>query len=124
MKVALAAVLVIACFCGRALAADILTEADAGVVRAVAAGETIALRLPENPSTGYVWAIEVDPPSAAAVVADYWTARSGLIGAPGTREFTLAVKRAGPFSIRVKNRRPWEGDASATQRLIFRFDAR
>lgn len=110
-------------------AATVLTEADASSPRVVAVGETIELRLIENPSTGYTWSVALDPPDAAAVVADRWTPAGGsaaqpMPGSPGTRDLTIAIKRPGPFAIRAKNWRAWEGDASVTQRLEFRLNAR
>jgi predicted secreted protein len=115
--------------CAQGFAVTVLTEADANAPRVVAVGETIELRLIENPSTGYAWSVTVDPPAAAAVVADRWTPAGGsgaqpMPGAPGTRDLTIAIKRPGPLGIRAKNWRAWEGDASVTRRLEFRLDAR
>jgi inhibitor of cysteine peptidase len=107
-----------------ARAGAILTEADAGMARAAAVGETIELRLKENPSTGYVWSVAVDPPGAASILSRHRAAKSSLVGAPGTREIALTIRRAGPLTIRATNGRPWEGAASAAQRLEFRIEAR
>jgi predicted secreted protein len=110
-------------------AATVLTEADANSPRVVAVGETINLRLIENPSTGYTWAVSLDPPAAAEVVADRWTPEVGsgarpMPGSPGTRDLTIAITRPGRLLIRAKNWRAWEGEASVTQRLDFQLEAR
>jgi predicted secreted protein len=124
--------LALLCLCACAapgFAATVLTEADANAPRVVAVGETIELRLIENPSTGYSWSVALDPPAAAAIVATRWTPAGGsgaqpMPGASGTRDLTIAIKRPGRFAIRAKNWRVWDGDASVTKRLEFRFDAR
>jgi predicted secreted protein len=125
----LAALLCLCAFVAPGFAATVLTEADADAPRVIAVGETIELRLIENPSTGYTWSVTLDPSTAAAVVADRWTPAGGsgaqpMPGASGTRDLTIAIKRPGPLAIRAKNWRAWEGDASVTQRLEFRLDAR
>ena len=106
------------------LAAPLLTEADAAAPLGIHAGGTLDLRLSENPSTGYVWSVEFDPPDAAAIIADHWTATSDRIGAPGTRDFSIKIKQTGDLLIRAKIWRAWEGEASVTKRLEFRVEAR
>lgn len=125
----LAALLCLCAFASPGFAATVLTEADANAPRVVAVGETIELRLIENPSTGYTWSVALDPPAAASVVADRWTPAGGsasqrMPGASGTRDLTIAIKQPGLLAIHAKNWRAWEGDASVTQRLEFRLDAR
>jgi inhibitor of cysteine peptidase len=109
--------------CGHAAAAP-LTQADSGKTRAVARGAPVELVLPENPSTGYVWSFDIDPPSAAAIVSDHWTATSRLMGAPGTHVWSLKINQPGLLTIRAREGRPWEGEAAAVRRLEFRLDAR
>jgi predicted secreted protein len=128
-KQVLAALLCLCVSAAPSLAATVLTEADASSPRVVAVGETINLRLIENPSTGYTWAVIVVPPSAAAVIADRSAAAGGsgaqpMPDSPGTRDLKIAITRPGPLAIRAKNWRAWEGKTSVTQRLEFRLDAR
>jgi inhibitor of cysteine peptidase len=106
------------------LAATLLTEADATAPRLIHAGETIDLRLSENPSTGYIWSLAFDPPDSATILADPFTATGDRIGAPGTRDWSIAIRRSGAIVIHAKNWRPWEGEASVTKRLEFRIEAR
>jgi hypothetical protein len=49
---------------------------------------------------------------------------SDRIGAPGTRDLSIAIKQTGNLVIRVKNWRSWEGEASVTKRLEFSVEAR
>ena len=107
-----------------ARAATVLTEADAKAPIAVRVGETVDLRLSENPSTGYVWSVAFDPPDAAALTGSQWTAKGGAMGAPGVRDLSIAIRQAGKLVIRAQNARPWEGEASVTQKLDFRLEAR
>jgi inhibitor of cysteine peptidase len=107
-----------------ARAATILTEADTKAPVAVRVGETVDLRLSENPSTGYVWSVAFDPPDAAAVTGSQWMTMDDAIGASGIRYLGIAIRRAGKLVIHAKNWRSWEGEASVTKRLEFRLEAR
>jgi inhibitor of cysteine peptidase len=117
------------CVAGMALAqnsraATVLTEVEAKAPQIVHVGETIELRLNENPSTGYAWNVTFDPPDAVAVVYNHWKAGGGAIGASGTRDLSIEIKQAGKLVIRAKNWRSWEGEPSVTQKLEFQIEAR
>jgi predicted secreted protein len=117
------------CVAGMALAqngwaATVLTEGDAKAPQIVRVGETIELRLSENPSTGYAWNVTFDPPDAVAVVYNHWKSSGGAIGAPGTRDLSIEIKQAGKLVIRAKSLRSWEGESSVTKSLEFQIEAR
>jgi predicted secreted protein len=106
-----------------------LTEADAGKTTTVQVGEIVDLNLVENPSTGYVWSLEVEPADAAAIVSSDWSRADagapGLrVGAPGIRTFNLAVKKTGNMTLRAKLWRSWEGEKSVIQLQEFRLQTR
>lgn len=96
-----------------------LTEADADTIRIVHLGDSVELLLPENPSTGYLWSIDIAPPEAAAVAASHWSAAGAGVGAAGTREFVITIKEHGKMTLRAKLWREWQGEGSVTQRREF-----
>jgi inhibitor of cysteine peptidase len=101
------------------MASSLLTEADTDTIRVVQLGESVELRLPENPSTGYRWSIDIAPPEAAAVTASHWSPAGAGVGAAGTREFLITIKEAGKVTLRAKLWREWQGEGSVIQRREF-----
>ncbi len=79
-------------------------------------GDTIVLRLAENPTTGFLWAYDsVNGP--LDIVGDYYAKPdSGEslagIGASTFRLFKLRVTGPETATVRLKRYRDWEGDAS------------
>ena len=78
----------------------------------VAARTPFALVLDENPTTGYRWALDVDP--GLRMISSDYTPRSGAgIGGGGKRQFVLVADAPGQFHAHAKLWRHWLGDASA-----------
>jgi C1A family cysteine protease/predicted secreted protein len=78
---------------------------------AVRAGQTLAIILPGNPSTGYSWNVEVAERSTLAQVADVEThyVSKGL-GVPARYVVRLNALQTGQTSFRLIYRRPWLAD--------------
>ena len=95
-----------------------LTGADDGKTVDLGAGDDLVLRLKENPTTGYQWALE---PGSDAVLApqasDYVGGAGPALGGGGERVFTFKAQQAGSATIRLKLWRAWEGDKSVTERF-------
>jgi inhibitor of cysteine peptidase len=88
-----------------------LTEADAGSTVQLQVGDSLAVRLEGNPSTGYIW--EVAPQSLTVLeqVGDAEFDASGdQPGAPGTLTLRFKAVSAGEQPLRLVYRRPWEAD--------------
>ena len=97
-----------------------LTEADAGVTRALKVDQEVLLNLEETPSTGYRWFLEAEPSAAVENLGIQWnTPDAGGVGAAGRRVFHLRVLTPGEIQLRLKLWRQWQGDASVTRRLEF-----
>lgn len=95
-----------------------LTRIDSGKVVETHAGDTLVVRLDENPTTGYRWALE--PLNADAVVlhsVEYLRASGAAVGGGGERRFTFNAQRAGTATVQLKLWRAWEGDASIVERF-------
>lgn len=87
----------------------ILTVQDSGKFVRVGRGETLTLRLAENPTTGYRWA--VDSGGGLEQVNDR-NEGGGGIGAGGVRVLEFRARRAGQHDLRLKHWREWEGEKS------------
>jgi inhibitor of cysteine peptidase len=102
------------------MAETVLTEADSGGSAVVRRGDRLVVRLPENPTTGYLWA--VDQPHAGLALADSrFTAGGAAPGAAGVREIVFSADRAGEGEVGLKEWREWEGDGSVTRRFSARI---
>jgi predicted secreted protein len=94
----------------------ILTRADHNRSAEIRVGERLVVRLPENPSTGYTWAVEENDRRLLALDGtDYAAPTEGFVGARGQRSFTFTARQPGEVALKFKYWRFWEGDASATE---------
>jgi inhibitor of cysteine peptidase len=88
------------------------TEADSGSTVTAAVGDSITIRLSENPSTGYSWQLRLSTGLSLRVDdLEQPTASPGRVGAPGTRAFTLEVTGAGTQVAEAVYQRSWESAA-------------
>jgi len=90
-----------------------LTEADAGSTVEVSSGDTLAVTLEGNPSTGYIW--EVAPGSLTVleqVGEAEFDASADLPGAPGKLTLRFKAVAAGEQPLRLVYHRPWETDVA------------
>lgn len=95
-----------------------LTQADNGKSVTMGLGEKIVLRLNENPTTGFQWALEQGNDEIVELVeSDYIQAPSPGVGAGGQHIWTFKAKKSGSARIALKLWRAWEGDKSITERF-------
>jgi inhibitor of cysteine peptidase len=99
-----------------------LTRADSGKVVETRAGDTLVVRLGENPTTGYQWAIEtLNADEVVLQNVEYLRAGGAAVGGGGERRFTFKAQRAGTATVQLKLWRVWEGDASIVERFSVMF---
>jgi predicted secreted protein len=114
---------------------------DAGHLLRPRVEDEIHIRLPEMPSTGYVWTLPEDlvaehrngGESGPAVqpylqlIADTFTPTtapsSGVIGAGGWRHLALRITRPGRFSLQLGKRRRWQRSAAPVEVFSVDLDA-
>jgi len=119
MIAALTAVAVVGCSSANAASGPLkLTDSDNGKAFTVAVGDTIAVVIPGNPTTGYWWAAALGEKDAALLAQqgepEYAQgSNSSLIGAGGTFTFTFKASAAGQASLKLVYARPWESGAPA-----------
>jgi inhibitor of cysteine peptidase len=97
--------------------ASILTSADNGRTIELHVGDEAALRLPENPSTGYRWAVDVADPNLVRIEERGYLATSERIGAAGEAQWLIKAKAPGATTIKLKRWRQWEGERSVVERF-------
>lgn len=101
---------------------------DSGKTLAVQSGDTLRVELPENPTTGFRWAIEgamdaaTDAVSGLSLIGDdYKMASGGMMGGGGTRILTFAAP-SGASTLSLKLWQEWEGEKSVRERFALHLD--
>ena len=102
-----------------------LTQADQGKSITLQPGQTLVVKLPENPTTGFRWAIaRNDEETLALRDSDYAPAAGVGVGGGGQRTFTFVARKPGSVILQFKNWREWEGDSFITERFGVTIDVR
>jgi inhibitor of cysteine peptidase len=106
-----------------------LTQADDGRAIDLVVGAVVRIELPENPTTGYRWALgEIDDAVVALRGEHYRGPKAGdgdgdsdgsgdLAGGGGLRVVELAAVGAGLTSVAAQLRRAWEPPDAAIARF-------
>lgn len=95
-----------------------LTQADNGKTVDVPQGDAITILLPENPTTGFRWAIAQTNNQVVTIDGDDYTVAAGSgIGGGGTRSLVLKALQPGTVFFQLKLWREWEGDSSIRDRF-------
>lgn len=94
-----------------------LTENDSGRCVSLRVNDTLRILLPENPTTGYRW--ELDLPTDGALMLESAARQdpSTVPGATIAHAFSLRAARPGNAEIAAKLWRDWEGEGSVVSRF-------
>jgi inhibitor of cysteine peptidase len=90
-----------------------LTPKDSGSTLTVSPGDTLTIRLPGNPTTGFTWAaLPVDGKSVQFLSLDYVpdAHEPNHVGVGGIYIATFKAVQPGQSSLRLEEKRPWEKD--------------
>ena len=93
----------------------VLSLADNGRTIDLRVGHTVMLRLPENPSTGYGWAVDGDLHLVELGERSH-VASSMTVGSGGESQWAIKATAPGTTTLMLKHWREWEGDRSVTER--------
>jgi inhibitor of cysteine peptidase len=93
------------------MSAVVLGPGDHGSTVEARAGDEFIVRLPENASTGYRWALDALPDWLRVTGDQLDLDDPTTAGAGGTRVLTIAVDAAGEAELTLRKRRSWESDA-------------
>jgi inhibitor of cysteine peptidase len=116
-------IMVLAAACCTALATAAVfpvSEKDNGRTISARVGDTILLKLQENPSTGYTWTLTVTP--GLIVTRDQHSPSIiRRIGAPGTHEWQIRVMQSGDQTISAVYSRAWEAEGTGGREFTLSF---
>ena len=102
-----------------------ITQADRGKTFTVRRGDRIVIKLAENPTTGYEWAIDnIDSKAIKLEDSELSLPENAGLGAGGERIFTFQTKATGISRLQLKEWRSWLGDRSIIQRFEVTFQIR
>lgn len=102
---------------GEPMATVTLTQEQNGTVVESHVGDVIAVKLPENASTGYRWSVEQSDPAVVAEQSSSYEQGFGGVGAGGTRIFTFKAVSTGNANLRLKLSRSWESNTGPANRF-------
>lgn len=109
--------LLVACATTKAQAV-VLTEQDKDKTLKLSVGERFVIRLNENPTTGYMWAVDGQTELLLLQGSDYVTdapsTPHGVVlgGVGGKRSFTFSAQKSGTVTLKLRHWRSWEGNSS------------
>jgi len=87
--------------------------ADPGVTIRVEAGDSFAIELAGNPTTGYMWQPDVDS-QHLELLGHEFEPRGGGVGAGGKEVFRFRALASGDTEITFAYRRPWDKESRDT----------
>jgi inhibitor of cysteine peptidase len=99
----------------------ILTAADNGRTVELRVGGDVVLRLPENPATGYRWAVDAVDETFVDIKEGQYRAASNTLGGGGEAQWTVHAKAPGLTQVKLKHWRHWEGERSVIERYELTF---
>jgi inhibitor of cysteine peptidase len=81
----------------------------------ISLGDTLELRLPENPVTGFRWHLQTSGEPILALVADSFEPGDGTPGKGGIHWWRFQTVRDGTAFVELSYRRKWEQSARSAQ---------
>ena len=95
-----------------------LTQADNGKTVDLPSGSELLVSLPENPSTGYTWTVDVDgKPTTGLLNSSYVPDTPLTPGSGGQHVFRFGIRQMGIAQLQLKRWHEWEGNASVVERF-------
>ena len=93
------------------------------------AGQTLAIALPSNGSTGYSWSVTGVEGSILTPAQPYGEEitdphQPGMVGVGGSTHWRLTAARAGTATLTFTYARPWERDAAPAETATYRVVVR
>lgn len=101
-----------------------LTEAEKDKSFEAHKDDLIVVRLPENPTTGYKWAIEeIGEGVLRSETSDFVLSPEARVGGGGERRLKFKAKKVGVAHVELKLARSWE-ESSGIDRYGFTIQVR
>lgn len=97
--------------------ANVFTEDNNGSTVELATGDTFRIKLNENPTTGYQWALETT--DGLEIMSDnFLPPATGLVGAGGIHEWDIKATASGTQQVTGVYSRSWENLTDSEQRFV------
>lgn len=100
----------------------VVTEAQNGSTVEMRPGDVLTVHLPENPTSGYRWAVDQLDETRVEAEASGYRGEDDRPGTGGLATWTLRAKKPGTTGASLKLWRHWEGDRSVVQRFSITLD--
>jgi inhibitor of cysteine peptidase len=102
-----------------------LTEDNDGGTCSIAPGDRLCVELDENPTTGYLWAIDSDTRGVLRSEGSTFSLQGdGAAGAGGRRALHFVAAEVGEADLRLKLWRELAGDSSIVRRFAATVNVR
>ena len=92
---------------------------DSGTQITLKKGQTVAITLESNPTTGYSWQAVLQDDGVLVQVgeAEFEENRRGkdVVGAGGVETLRFEAEKSGQTTLELAYRRPWEGDVKPVE---------
>lgn len=98
------------------MATIIATSSHNGGLLRARVGDDVLVRLPESPTTGFRWKVDVAPALLNLQSDTFDAGAGGGVGGGGLRTFRFHAHAAGDAPISLKRWREWEGETSVAER--------
>jgi len=85
-----------------------INDSSCGTDQIFKTGNSLILRLPANPTTGYSWQVTNLPASLRKAGEPTYQPDSSMIGSGGTSIYKFETITAGKGNLNLVYRRPWE----------------
>lgn len=104
------------------MASRTVTYVDNGTTVTLRPGAQVVVRLPEQPTTGFRWAVDQSEEALVVLVATTYVPAAGVgVGGGGEHVWTFEATHPGTGQLRLKLWRAWEGDTSVQERFAVRI---
>ena len=105
---------------------DVSVRVDSDRTIDIREGQTLAIELEANPTTGYLWEVSVSAGKGVLRQTGHarYIRRSERIGAPGVRIYRFEGLKEGQTELVFKYRRPWEKAEGPAKKYIVRVTVR
>jgi inhibitor of cysteine peptidase len=91
----------------------VITDAERNTVVSAHVGDTVVVRLQENPTTGYQWTAKLGS-GILELRDDSFQSQSPAIGGGGVHQFRFVARRAGRETLQFGLGRSWEASSKST----------
>lgn len=110
----------------QAVAMKTFSRSDQGTVPVLTPGESFAVRLDENPTTGYIWEVETLTAGVLELEREEFVQEPTdpeVVGRGGTKVFVFKTRDSGTGELALRHHRPWlKGDP--LDRFVLKVEVR